>query len=271
MISTAIAASANASVGSGPKTSQTRRSAPRDEDGRHEDRGDAIGQALDRRLRALRLARRGGRSGRAPCRAPTLVGAQDEGAGRVERRPDDPVAGPFSTGRLSPVSIDSSSAERPSRTDAVDRHLLAGPHAHEVADADLLDRHVDARAVAETRAVAAASPISAGWRRRSALGAGLQPAAEQDQRDDDHRGLEVQSRGKPRCAPAAARGSRTRVAIRDAGADRDQRVHVGRAVARRAPGGAVERRPPAQNWTTAAAMRNARRQHGHRRARAAGT
>ena len=42
----------------------------------------------------------------------------------------------------SPVIIDSSTALRPSRTIAVDRHLLARAHAQAVADLDLVERHV---------------------------------------------------------------------------------------------------------------------------------
>ena len=47
--------------------------------------------------------------------APDLGGTEDEAAGLVERGADDGVAGAFSTGRLSPVSMVSSSAEWPSR------------------------------------------------------------------------------------------------------------------------------------------------------------
>ena len=43
--------------------------------------------------------------------------------------------GVFSTGIGSPVTIDSSTALRALEHDAVDRHLLAGPHAQPIADA----------------------------------------------------------------------------------------------------------------------------------------
>ena len=53
----------------------------------------------------------------------------------------------FSTGIGSPVTIDSSTALRPSIDHAVDRHLLARPDAQQVADLDLLERHVFLAAV----------------------------------------------------------------------------------------------------------------------------
>ena len=59
----------------------------------HEDLADPVGEALDRRLASPGRARRGRRSGPARCRAPTRVARKDERAGRVERRPDDLVAG----------------------------------------------------------------------------------------------------------------------------------------------------------------------------------
>ncbi len=53
--------------------------------------------------------------------------------------------GRLSTGTLSPVSIDSSTAERALGDDAVDRDLLAGPDPHQVADDDVVERYVDLR------------------------------------------------------------------------------------------------------------------------------
>ena len=51
--------------------------------------------------------------------------------------------GPFSTGMDSPVSMDSSTAERPSSDDAVHGDLLAGPHHDHVADDHVLHGDVD--------------------------------------------------------------------------------------------------------------------------------
>ena len=63
----------------------------------------------------------------------------------------------------------------------------------------------------------------------------FQRAAQQDQRDDGRRGFVVD-------LVAAAQRLPQRVEKRRAGAQRDQRVHVGRAVAQRAPRRRVERR-----------------------------
>ena len=113
--------------------------------------------------------------------------------------------GPFSTGRLSPVSMLSSSAERPSMIDAVDRHLLARADADQIADDDRLDRDVLLDAVADD---AGGLGLQAHQRldRRAGLllGARLEPAAQQDQGDDDDR--RSRSRGgtaKPQRAASA--------------------------------------------------------------------
>ena len=68
----------------------------------------------------------------------------------------------LSTGRLSPVSMLSSTAVAPVGDDAVDRHLLAGADPHQVADDDLLDRDVDLGAVAQhARGLRRAGPTRA--------------------------------------------------------------------------------------------------------------
>ena len=69
--------------------------------------------------------------------------------------------GPFSTGRLSPVSMLSSSAERPSSITPSTGTFSPGPHAHQVAD---LDRSIGMSCSTPsrmTRAVLACRPISA--------------------------------------------------------------------------------------------------------------
>ena len=99
----------------------------------HEDLADPVGEPLDRRLRALgaldELDDPGERGVAADARRP-----HDERAGRVDGRADDLVARPpSSTGIGSPVSIDSSTAERALDDDAVDRHPLARPDPEQVA------------------------------------------------------------------------------------------------------------------------------------------
>ncbi len=196
MITTPMnAVSASVSRGSGPNSEPDderrppRRRAPR---GRTTSR-DPVGQALDRRLRALgaldQLDDPGEDRVAADARRP-----HHERAGGVERRADDLVAGAASsTGIGSPVSIDSSTARRALDEHAVDRDLVARPDPQQVAGDDVGQRHVRlARRRASRRAVVGLEPDEPPDRAgRAALGAGLEPSAEQDQADDDRRAVEV--------------------------------------------------------------------------------
>ena len=153
----------------------------------------------------------------------------------------------FVAGIGSPVSIDSSTAEAPSTTTPSTGTLSPGPHAQQVAREDVGERHVRLLAVADPpggrRLEADQPPDRAG---RPALGPGLQPSAEQDQADDDRRGVEVglgvqagvvddlgPHRDEHGVAPGGGR------------ADGDQRVHRRAPVARRParPTGRTGRRP----------------------------
>ena len=106
---------------------------------------------------------------------------------------DDLVAGAASsTGIGSPVSIDSSTALDALDEHAVDRDLVAGPDAQQVARHD--DRQLDVLldAVAQPPGGRRLEPDEAPDRAgRAALRAGLEPPAEQDQADDDRRAVEV--------------------------------------------------------------------------------
>ena len=114
---------------------------------------DGEGERGDRRARPGRTAPRPGRPARwigafEPCASSTRRDDLGErgvvaDARRAEREasrcvlmrrrrsPRRPAR--LSTGSDSPVSIDSSTADAPSTIDAVGRHPLARPHAHEVA------------------------------------------------------------------------------------------------------------------------------------------
>ena len=99
---------------------------------------------------------------------------------------------PFSTGIGSPVSIDSFDRRAALDEDAVDRDLLARPDAQQVAGLDGLERHVRLDVAGDDpsgrRLQADEPPDRAG---RLALGPGLQPAAEQDEADDERGRVEV--------------------------------------------------------------------------------
>ena len=119
---------------------------------------------------------------------------------------------------------------------AVRRHLLARPHHEAVTGHEPVDRHA---ALGAVRVEHAPRP----WRRaRAATGcaapapplrAGLEPAAGEDEGRDDGRGLEVGvGVREQRVDGPDPRGEH---------ADRDERVHRGRAVPRVRPGRRVER------------------------------
>ena len=179
--------------------------APRDErasaatdDGRHEPRGDAIGQLLDRRAAALRLADhaddlRQQRVGADP------LGAHDEAAGAVDRAAGDRRPAPSPPDRL---AGDHRLVDRRAALDddAVDRHLLAGPDAQQVADRDVRQRHVLVAAVADAprrlrRQAEQLPDRGAGLAAR----AQLEHLAEQHQHGDDDGRVEVRSRPRRAC------------------------------------------------------------------------
>ena len=130
------------------------------------------------------------RSTSAPMRA-TAVSAPTRVA-RTTRRPPalrvEPVTslpGPTSTGTLSPVISDASTAEAPSLDHAVGGHPLAGTDHEAVAGGQGLDRDHHLAAVAQQRGVLGPE---LGQRPQGgpgpATGAGLEPPSEQDQHDD---------------------------------------------------------------------------------------
>ncbi len=117
--------------------------------------------------------------------------------------------------------------------DAVDRDRFAWSNAQEVADPHLADLDVSLRAVAEDPSGSRREADQAADRIRGMQsGAGLEEAAEEDQRDDRGSGVEVERwTGLP---PPKAGGleevreddRRDRVRIGRRRTDRDERVHV---------------------------------------------
>ena len=143
----------------GAEQSQPRRSAPRSPmTSRHEPPRDPVGDPLDRRLRALRSFDERDDLGERRVPADPLARMTNEPLALIVA-PIDPSPATLSTGRDSPVSIDSSTDERAVDQDAVDRDPVAGSHAHEVTDHHFGHRHVHARrrAAARARCPAAAS------------------------------------------------------------------------------------------------------------------
>ena len=193
------AVSASVSRGSGPNSEPDRRTSPRRGRGRAARTTSAIRSARRwiGRLAALGPPDELDDPGERRV-APDARGPHDERAGRVERRADDLVARrrprPGSARRSASTA---STADAALDDDAVDRDLLAGPDPQagrrrptaSSATSRLAGRRRRRRAVAGLQADQ--PPDRAG---RAGLGPRLQPAAEQDQADDDRRRVEVRLR-----------------------------------------------------------------------------
>ena len=161
------------------------------EDHRHEVAGDHVGEALDRRPGALGLGDepddlREDRVGADPR------GPEGQRPRRVERAADDEVLDPLGDREALAGDHRLVDARGALGDHAVDRDRLAGADAHEVADADVADREVELDAITDDARGARREVDEAADRVGGvAARAGLEEAAEQDQRDDRRRGVEV--------------------------------------------------------------------------------
>ena len=216
--------------------------------GRHEPARHLVGEALDRRARALRRRHHLDDAGEHGVAA-DLVGPHHERARLVERAADHAVAGlPGHRHRLAGHHqfVDGRAAVDDR---AVDRDLFARPHPQPVADRDRGERDLLVAAVrAEPPRRGGREAEQRADRPRGALaGAQLEHLAEQHQHGDDGRRLEID---RDRAVMAAERGRKDAgrergdhaVGVGDAGAERDQREHVEVAGDQRA-GAALEERP----------------------------
>ena len=221
---------------------------------RNEPSRDAIGEPLDRRAAALRL-RHHLHDLRQHGVAADLLRAHRERAGLVERAADDLVADALR--RRHGFAGDQELVERAAPVDdlAVDRDFFARPHAQQVADAHRVERHVLVAAVGAQaprglrREVEQGADRAAGLRAR----AQLQHLAEQGQRGDDRRRLEIDRDRAVRVAEGCGEqgGGERRddaVGIGDADAHRDEREHVevARSAATPGRGRKTARRPTAR-------------------------
>ena len=172
---------------------------PRDErqggDGEHdrdEDPGDGVGQSLDRRPRALGLLDEADDLGqdRVGPHAGRPVG---EGTRGVQRRTDDLVAGTLAGGHA--LAGDHALVDRRAalQHQAIDGDALTWTDQQHVADDDLFDRDVNLRPEPHDPSSARREADELADRVRCvAPGARLEEAAQEDQRDDRGRGVEVE-------------------------------------------------------------------------------
>ncbi len=202
----------------------------------HEPGRDRIGEALDRRAAALRLgdhlhdARQHGLGA-------DLLGAHHQSAGAVDRAADELVARRFLDRQRFAGDHRLIDRARAVEHAAIDRHGIARPHAQAVAMLHAVERDIFIAAVGTDAARHLRREVeqSADRAARAFAGAQLQHLAEQDEHRDDG-GRFVIDRDHAAVLPEARREQARResrgeaVEIGGAGAERDQREHVERAV-----------------------------------------
>ena len=137
---------------------------------------------------------------------PTAVASMSNAPSPLRVPPRTGRPGPFSTGIDSPVTIDSSTAERPDADDAVDGNRVARLDAQEVAGDDLGERHLASSRFlrATSRAVFGARSSSLRTAAEvSPAGARLEIPPEEHEREDHAHGLvvDVAHRAAPRLPP----------------------------------------------------------------------
>ena len=213
----------------------------------HEVSGDEIGQALDGRSGALGLRHQADDPGEHGAGADP-GGPKGEGARGVQGAADDQILGVLGDGQALARDHAFVDARRSVSDDAIDRDRLARSNPDDVPDANVRDRQVDFRPVAEhaggSRREIDQAPDGV---RGVAACPGLEEPPEQDQGDDRGCGVEVQGKGgavHPEPGRPEERRDddrRDRVGVGGGSAHRDQGVHVRSPVAQCLPGADVER------------------------------
>ena len=214
-----------------------------DEDRGHEHLADPVGQALDRRLRALGMLDERDDPGERRI-GPDSRRTEDERPGAIQRGPDHLVTGRLGDRHRLAGEHRLVDGRGPLDDDAVDRHLVARPDSQQIAGLDVLQPH-DRFLVAADESGRCRLETDEATDRAGRLGLrpGLEPATEEDEPDDDRRAVEVglgveaglvDDVGEERHEDAVAPGRRR--------PDGDERVHRRPAVPSRSPGRRVE--PP---------------------------
>ena len=229
---------------------------------RHEPARHLVGEPLDRRAAALRLSRPSARSAPAACRGRPSRRASRSCPVWLSVPPITLSPGSLATGIDSPVTIDSSTVERPSITSPSTGTFSPGRTRSRSPTCDGVERDLLVAAVlahaarglrreVEQRADRAGGPLAR---------AQLQHLAEQHQHGDDRGGLEIdRDRAVVTAEGRREQAGRERrddaVEPGDAGAHRDQREHV--EVARDAPTASRARRTASRPTARPASRRRA--------------
>ena len=203
---------------------------------RHEDGTDLVHQMLDRRLGRLRVfhqpdnARQGGLQ-------PHGTGTHQQHAGAVHGAARHLLARVLAHGQALAGDQRFIDIARAFEHDAINRYAGAGAHHDQIAQQHLGHRNIVLLAVAAYPGRLGAQHLQRpDGRSGLALGARFEPLAQQDQGDDDGRGLEIQVRH----AAVAGQQQVHAQAISGAGAEGDQQVHIAGASPHRFPAGPVK-------------------------------
>ncbi|OPZ06991.1 MAG: hypothetical protein BWZ08_02155 [candidate division BRC1 bacterium ADurb.BinA292] len=214
---------------------------------RHEDGGDLVGQALDPGLAGLGLLDEADNAGQGG-RFADARGADAEHAVEVDRRADDLIADAFfHRGGLA-------GQERfigcrfALKDGAVGRDFFARPHDQRLAHAHLGDGHLDFAPIADDARPAGAQ-VEQTLQGVTGLTARprLEPLAQRDDRENERRFMKMRMTHRQRPAGGGGQQNRHRVEIGRARAHRDEDIHVGAAAAERTPAAAQIREAHARD------------------------
>ena len=202
------------------------------EDDRHENRGDAVDEALNGELRALRLLDHTDHAGKKSVGADARR-LESEGSRAIHRSASHRGAFGFRDRRRLAGDHRFIDMRRAAQHDAVGGDSLSGTHEHRVADAHLLRWNVERLSVTLDMSDARRKRRKRGDRaRRPALGARFEEPAEEDERDD-HAGRFIVDMSRARRQQLRREGRDGGKEIGAGRSDRDKRIHVGRSAKKR--------------------------------------
>ena len=182
------------------------------------------------------------------CVFPNLRCFEPERAGLIDRRAVDRIARVLVNRQAFAGQHRLVNRGRAFNDDAIDGNLFAGPHDDGIADEHVAEGNVVLAALADdARRLGLQAGQLADRVARLPPGARFEHSTEQDQSNDDARGLKVNRRLRHPLHPGVARNEEfgrnrrgQRIEVGRARADGDQRVHVREAMAERHPRAAIK-------------------------------